>query len=48
MTIDKHSLHDITSENGLKFIGFANCGGLIVKITMFPWKDICIYIYKRA
>ncbi|KAL4100807.1 hypothetical protein QTP88_020836 [Uroleucon formosanum] len=39
-TIGNHSLHDITSENGLRLIDFACGGGLIVKSTMFPHKDI--------
>jgi len=39
-TIDNHSLHDETSEIGLRLIDFASGGGLIVKSTMFPRKDI--------
>lgn len=33
-------MHDITSENGLRLINFASGGGLVVKSTMFPPKDI--------
>jgi hypothetical protein len=33
-------MHDITSENGLRLIDFASGGGLFVKSTMFPRKDI--------
>jgi len=39
-TIGNHSLHDITSKNGLRLIDFASGGELIVKSTMFPRKDI--------
>jgi len=39
-TVGIHSLHDVTSENGLGLIDFANGGGLIVKSTVFPHKDI--------
>ncbi|XP_008178936.1 craniofacial development protein 2-like [Acyrthosiphon pisum] len=39
-TIGNHSMHDITSENGLRLIDFASGGGLVVKSTMFPRKDI--------
>ncbi|XP_025406268.1 uncharacterized protein LOC112680398 [Sipha flava] len=39
-TIGNHSMHDITSENGLRLIDFASGGGLFVKSTMFPRKDI--------
>ncbi|KAL4148920.1 hypothetical protein QTP88_003058 [Uroleucon formosanum] len=39
-TIGIHSLHDITSENGLRLIDFASGGGLIVKSMMLPHKDI--------
>jgi len=39
-TIGNHSLHDETSENGLRLIDFASGGGLIVKNTMFSHKDI--------
>jgi len=45
-TIGIHSLHDITSENGLRYIDFANGGELIVKSTMFPQKDIYKGIWK--
>ncbi|XP_029348267.1 craniofacial development protein 2-like [Acyrthosiphon pisum] len=33
-------MHDITSENGLRLIDFASGGGLVMKSTMFPRKDI--------
>lgn len=39
-TIGNHSMHDITSENGLRLIDFASGGELVVKSTMFPRKDI--------
>ncbi|CAI6368861.1 unnamed protein product [Macrosiphum euphorbiae] len=39
-----HSMHYITSENGLRLIDFVSVGGLVVKSTMFPPQDI----YKRA
>jgi hypothetical protein len=39
-TVGIHSLHDVTNENGFRLIDFASGGGLIVKSTMFPHKDI--------
>ncbi|XP_025425626.1 craniofacial development protein 2-like [Sipha flava] len=39
-TIGNNCLHDVTSENGLRRIDFARGGGLVVKSTMFPHKDI--------
>ncbi|XP_022177130.1 craniofacial development protein 2-like [Myzus persicae] len=39
-TIGNHSMHDITSDNGLRLIDFASGGGLVVKSTMFPRKDL--------
>lgn len=39
-TIGYYSLHDITSENGLRSIVFASGGGLFVKNTMLPHNDI--------
>lgn len=47
-TIGNHSLHDIASENGLRLIDFANGGGLIVKSTIFPHKDIYIGTWKAS
>jgi len=43
-TIGNHSMHDITSENEFRLIDFASGGGLVVKSTIFPRKDI----YKRT
>lgn len=33
-------MHGITSENGFKLIDFASGGGLVMKSTMFPLKNI--------
>jgi len=39
-TIGNHSLHNVTSKNGLRLIDFASGGGLVVKSTIFPHKNI--------
>lgn len=33
-------MHDITSENGIRLIDFAIGGSLVLKIRIFPRKDI--------
>ncbi|KAL4143118.1 hypothetical protein QTP88_005484 [Uroleucon formosanum] len=47
-TIGNHSMHDITSDNGLRLIDFASGGGLVVKSTMFPRKDIYKGTWKAS
>lgn len=37
--IGNHSLHAVTSENGLRLIDFASGEGLIMKSKMFPYKE---------
>ena len=39
-TINKHSLHNTSNENGLKLIDFAISRGMIIGSTSFPHKDI--------
>lgn len=38
--IGKHSLHDMSNENGIRLISFANANEMVISGTTFPHKDI--------
>lgn len=42
--IGTESLHAIINDNGSKFIDFLVRKGLVIKSTIFPRKDIYIYV----
>jgi hypothetical protein len=45
LTIGNESLHEISSDSGVRVLNFATCKNLIVKITMFPHCKIRKYTW---
>jgi hypothetical protein len=39
-TIHNESLHEISNDNGVRLVNFATSKNLIVKNTMFPYRNI--------
>jgi hypothetical protein len=44
-TIGNESLHEISNDNGVRFVNFATCKNLRVKSTMFPHPNIHKYTW---
>ena len=44
-TIGQESLHQDINDNGVRLVNFATSKNLMVKITMFPHRNIHIYIW---